>query len=91
MRQKNTDLYVAGQKNRRKNAIQGAIFSTLFRLAIVALLFWLRKDLDANSIISKLLFVLILLDLGTIVPIWICLKIRLKEIKGGEEDVAAQY
>ena len=32
-----------------------------------------------------------LLELGMIVPVWILLKTRLKEIEGGEEDVAAQY
>jgi len=31
-----------------------------------------------------------LLELGMIVPVWIILKTRLKEIEGGEED-AAQY
>ena len=32
-----------------------------------------------------------LLELGMIIPVWILLKIRLKEIEGGEEDAAAQY
>lgn len=32
-----------------------------------------------------------LLELGMIVPVWILLKTRLKEIEGGEEDAAAQY
>jgi len=32
-----------------------------------------------------------LLELGMIVPVWILLKTRLKEIEGGEEDAATQY
>jgi len=32
-----------------------------------------------------------LLELGMIIPVWILLKTRLKEIEGGEEDAAAQY
>ena len=40
---------------------------------------------------SRVTLVVILLELGTIVPVWILLKTRLKEIQGGEEDAASQY
>ena len=37
------------------------------------------------------LLVISLIDLGAVVPVWIFLHIRLKEIQGGEEDAAAEY
>ena len=40
---------------------------------------------------SAVMLIAGLLELGMIVPVWILLKTRLKEIEGGEEDAAAQY
>ena len=79
------------QARRRKNAIWGAVVSTVFQLLGGLLLLWLRADLEPAGFLSKLLLVFAVLDLGSILPVWISLKQRLTEIKGGEEDAAAQY
>lgn len=79
------------QTARRRSAILGALSSTLLRATAVVLLLWLRASLDPAGFLSKLLLVVLVLDLGSIPLIWISLKTRLKEIQGGEEDAAAQY
>ena len=79
------------QAKRRREAWQSAITTTLLRLAMAAALLWLRLSLDPASFGAKALLALMVLDLGTIVPVWILLHKRLKEIEGGEEDAAAQY
>lgn len=85
---RNTDRTQAA---RRKNAVRGACAATLTRLAAAALLWRLRRGLELSGFSAKLLLAAILLDLGAVVPIWISLKSRLKEIEGGEEDAASQY
>ena len=79
------------QAERRKAAIFSAIISTLYQLLAVLVLLWIRSGTDPSGIVSKVLLILVVLDLGSLLPIWISLKIRLKEIQGGEEDAAAQY
>lgn len=79
------------QARRRSDAIWSAVLSTAMRLAMAAVLLWLRRDMDGTSLLSKGLLIVLVLELGSIVPIWINLKVRLKEIQGGEEDAAAQY
>ncbi len=79
------------QARRRKNAILGALSSTLMRLTMAVLALWLRAGADPAGLTSKLLLIVLVLDLGSIPFIWISLKTRLKEIQGGEEDAAAQY
>ena len=79
------------QACRRKNAMWGAVMSTLFQLLSALLLLWLRSGLEPAGFLSKLLLFFAVLDLGSIIPVWISLKQRLTEIKGGEEDAAAQY
>ena len=49
-----------------------------------------RRDVDGAAL-SVFLLVIALVNLGTIVPIWINFRIRLREIEGGEEDAAAEY
>ena len=61
------------------------------QLLSALLLLWLRSGLEPAGFLSKLLLVFAVLDLGSIIPVWISLKQRLTEIKGGEEDAAAQY
>ena len=85
---KNTD---ERQAERRKEAIFSAIISTFYRLMVVWVLLWMRSGTDPSGIVSKVLLILVVLDLGSLIPIWISLKVRLKEIQGGEEDAAAQY
>ncbi len=82
----NTDRQAA----RRKNAIQSAVTSTVMQLVTAALLLWCRGHADSAAL-SMVLLVISIIDLGAIVPIWIVLYNRLKEIEGGEEDAAAEY
>ena len=79
------------QAQRRREAIWSAAVSTAMRLLMAAVLLWLRGGRDGGSFLSKLLVIVLVLELGSIVPIWINLKKRLEEIQGGEEDAAAQY
>ena len=78
------------QVRRRRSAWRSTIVSTVTRVALAALLIWLWYEAQSGAV-RALLLVLALCNLGTIVPLWILLKERLKEIEGGEEDAAAQY
>lgn len=89
MKPANTDG--PSQAARRRSALLGAASSTLLRLTLVVVLLWLRASLDPAGFLSKLLLIVIVLDLGSVPLILISLKTRLKEIQGGEEDAAAQY
>ena len=91
MKPKNTDGLTPAQRQRRKNAVWGAVVSSFFRLLSAAALLWLRASLDPAGFVSKLMLIIIVLDLGSVPLIWISLRTRLKEIQGGEEDAAAQY
>ena len=79
------------QAQRRKSAILSAVLSTLFRLLAAWALLWMRTSTTPSGFVSKLLLLVAVLDLGSVLPIWISLRTRLKEIQGGEEDAAAQY
>ena len=79
------------QAARKKSAVLGAVSSTLLHLVGVVAMLWLRASVDPASFTAKALLIIIVLDLGSIPPIWISLRTRLKEIQGGEEDAAAQY
>ena len=76
--------------DRRKNALWGAVSATVLRLVAAAVLLWCRREVD-SAVLSVVLLVFALINLGTIVPLWISFRIRLKEIEGGEEDAAAEY
>ena len=78
------------QSSRRKSALWSAVFNTVLRLIAAAVLLWCRRDVDSTAL-SVFLLVIALVNLGTIVPIWINFRIRLREIEGGEEDAAAEY
>lgn len=78
------------QASRRKSALWSAVSNTVIQLATAAVLLWCRRVVDSAAL-SVVLLVIALVDLGTIVPIWISLHTRLKEIEGGEEDAAAEY
>ena len=90
MKPKNTEDSPA-QLERKRSAVWGAVFSTIYRLLTAVVLFWLRASWEPASFLAKAALLFIVLDLGSIIPIWINLRTRLKEIEGGEEDAAAQY
>jgi len=89
MKQSNTDS--AAQKKRKQDAITSAIVSTawmfLSGLGILLLCRFYRPVGFGGAVLR----ILAILDLTAIIPVWILLKTRLKEIEGGEEDAAAQY
>ncbi|MDO5152669.1 MAG: hypothetical protein Q4D50_04835 [Eubacteriales bacterium] len=87
MMRKNIDK----QAQRRRDAIQSAIVSTLMLIVPAAVMLLLRWFCRAEGIVGAVLVIFSVLDLGMVIPIWILLKNRLKEIEGGEEDAAAQY
>ena len=76
---------------RRREAVWGAVSATAMRLIAAVVLLWIRAGMTPGGVGSRVTLVVILLELGTIVPVWILLKTRLKEIQGGEEDAASQY
>ena len=87
MTRPNTDR----QARRRKRAFWSAVSNTVLQLAAAAVLLWCRREVDSAAL-SVVLLVIALINLGTVVPIWISFRIRLKEIEGGEEeDAAAEY
>ena len=86
MTRPNTDR----QAGRRRSALWSAVSNTVIQLVAAAALLWCRRAVDSAAL-SVVLLVIALVDLGTIVPIWISLHTRLKEIEGGEEDAAAEY
>ncbi|MGE4276304.1 MAG: hypothetical protein AB7E30_03890 [Lawsonibacter sp.] len=75
---------------RKKGAILGAVMFTLFQMGSVFLLLWLRTQ-TVYVWLNTLLLVLAAVNLITILLVWIVLKQRIKEIEGGEFDVARQY
>ena len=79
------------QKQRRRDAWKSAIIATVWMLLSASMLLLLRHFYVPEGIWSAVMLIAGLLELGMIVPIWILLKTRLKEIEGGEEDEATQY
>ena len=91
MKPKNTEPQTERQRALRRGAVRSAVFHTAVQLVSAAVVLWVRAGLDPAGFFAKLLLVIIVLDIGGILPVWISLKARLKEIEGGEEDAAAQY
>ena len=52
MKPKNTDGLTPAQRQRRKNAVWGAVMSSFFRLLSAAALLWLRASLDLSRVHS---------------------------------------
>lgn len=79
------------QKDRRRDAWKSAIIATVWMLLSASMLLLLRHYYVPEGFWSAVMLIAGLLELGMIIPVWILLKTRLKEIEGGEEDAAAQY
>ena len=79
------------QKDRRPDAWKSAIIATVWMLLSASMLLLLRHYYVPEGFWSAVMLIAGLLELGMIIPVWILLKTRLKEIEGGEEDAAAQY
>ena len=85
----NTDS--PAQRRRKKDAVYSALVASVILAASAALMLYVRAIFLNGGLGSFLLLILSVLDLGMIVPVWILLKKRMKEIQGGEEDAAAEY
>ena len=77
------------QRKRRRDAFQSAAVSTLLLVLSAGVLLFLRSQTEGFW--NAVLLILSVLELGMVIPVWILLKTRLKEIEGGEEDAAAEY
>ena len=86
-----TDLNEQAQKRRCRDAWKSAIIATVWMLLSASMLLLLRHFYVPEGFWSAVMLIAGLLELGMIVPVWILLKTRLKEIEGGEEDAATQY
>ena len=79
------------QEKRRKDAKKSALISSISMFVIGSLLITLRFYYDIDGIGGLFLLFCGVTNIMSIIPLGILLKTRLKEIEGGEEDVAAQY
>ena len=79
------------QTLRRRDAWKSVIMATVWLLLSASVLLILRQAYMPDGFWSVVLLLAALLELGMLIPVWILLKTRLKEIEGGEEDAAAQY
>ena len=79
------------QARRRRDAWNSAIIATIWMLLSASIMLLLRHFYVPEGFWSAVMLIAGLLELGMIIPVWILLKTRLKEIEGGEEDAAAQY
>lgn len=85
----NTDP--SAQAQRRRDAWHSAWLSSVLLLLSALLLLGLRWYYGLGGFWGALVGIGAISELLAIVPIWFLLKVRLKEIEGGEEDAAAQY
>ena len=79
------------QQARRRDAWKSAIVASLWMLLTGVMVLLLRHWYVPDGFWRAVLLIIGMLELGMIIPVWILLKTRLKEIDGGEEDAAAQY
>ena len=79
------------QKERKKAAIRGALISSFWMLLSAVALLGIRWYYGVDGFIGWILLLLGVIELGMIAAVGVLLKQRLREIEGGEEDVAAQY
>lgn len=81
----------AAQEKRRKDAKTSAVISILYLLLIGGLMIGLRFYYKIDGIGGFFLLLCGAINILSTIPVGILLKSRLKEIEGGEEDVATQY
>lgn len=79
------------QRKRRREAFQSTIISSIMLLLSALTLLGLRWHYQMKDFWGAILLIFAILELAMLIPLWILLKTRLKEIEGGEEDVATQY
>lgn len=78
-------------RHRRQEAVHSAAAATVLMALPALALLGLRSFMRIGGLPGAALLILALLGLGAIVPVWVALYARIKEIEGGEENDAAQY
>ena len=86
-----SNINAEAQKQRRRDAWKSTFIATAWMASSACMLLLLRRIYIPEGFWSTVMLAAGLLELGMIIPVWILLKTRLKEIEGGEEDAAAQY
>lgn len=76
---------------KKRDAVFSALFYSVLFVSAGAADLWVIYHWHLQGLPRAILIAALLLDLGILIPIWISLKSRLKEIDGGEENAAAQY
>ncbi len=71
------------QKDRRRDAWKSAIIATVWMLLSASMILLLRHYYVPEGFWSTVMLIAGSLELGMIIPVWILLKTRLKEIEGG--------
>lgn len=71
--------------------MRSAAASSAARLLAAAALLWLREGVNPDGLAGRLALLAALLDIGSILLIWVSLRVRLREIDWGEEEEASQY
>lgn len=79
------------QSKRRREAWLSILAATGILILTGSVFLALGCCLSVPVWVQTILVLIGLFDLGTLIPVWKLLKIRLLEIKGGEEDAASQY
>lgn len=82
---------IESPKQRRRQAIRSTLFTGAIELLSAAVLLWLRRTWNHDGFLSWVLLGMAIADLLFLIPLFISLKQRLKEIQGGEEDAARHY
>ena len=87
MRQKSIETAIRSQK---RAALLGALGSAAIRLTCAGVLLWCRRWMESGAL-SGLLLAAALIEVGSLLPMGIALRQRIKEIEGGEWYAAGEY
>lgn len=74
----------------RRSAVRGALGYALCQAGTAAVLLGLHPAITVPWL-SNLMLIIAVVDLVVIVPVFVVLRQRLSEIKGGELDAARKY
>ena len=76
---------------RRKEAWRSVLLQTVLHAVTGAVILLLKWQYHIEGFWGVVMILGALLEFGILIPTWMVMKTRLKEIEGGEEDAAAQY
>ena len=87
MRQESIETAIRQQK---RAALTGTLISAAIRLACAGVLLWCRQWLG-DGFLSGVLLAAAVIEVGSLIPMGIVLRQRIKEIEGGEWYAAGEY